>query len=57
MITNTLKLLCSALAFGSATAVIAVAIAMAGLLLVDTAGAKQGGDAPQIAAVRTGAIR
>lgn len=57
MMTNFIKLTCSALAFGMASAAIAVTIAVAGLLLVDAAGGKQGHDAPQIAAVRTGAVR
>ncbi len=54
MITNYFKLICSTLAFGTASAAIAVTIAVAGLWLVDAAGGKHGHDAPQVAAVRTG---
>ncbi|MBL8705369.1 MAG: hypothetical protein JNM30_11015 [Rhodospirillales bacterium] len=57
MITNFIKLTCSTLAFGMASAAIAVTIAVAGLWLVDAAGGKQGHDAPQVAEIRTGAVR
>lgn len=57
MITNFIKLTCSTLAFGMATVAIAVTIAVAGLWLVDAVGGMQGHDAPQVAAVGTGAVR
>lgn len=57
MFKNLFKLTCSTLAFGSAAAAIAVSIAVGGLWLIEAAGGKSGTEPPQIAAVRTGAIR
>lgn len=57
MTTNYLKLIRSTLAFRTATAAIAVTIAVAGLVLVDAAGGEQGYDTLQTTAARPGTVR